>query len=153
MFDVVDPHRRIPAHFTLKSPFTADQGQIAKLEDKLENFCQNHTGGTITLDGFGDFHKSVVYVNGTADNKAQVTLDELTATLIKIGWLHLDNHDRNLHLHVTLARPKTDGQYKKIHSYLESNYTPDITISFDSVALLQLDKTNDQWIHHDEFKL
>lgn len=152
-FNVVDPHRRMPPHFTLKSPFEASEKQIKELKSALKNFGNSHDDRTIRLEGFGHFHKRVVYVDGLpGSQKTKNLLSQLTRKLLGIDWLELDNHDRNLDLHVTIARPQDDKQFKEMLSYLESNYNPDFQIDFNRIALLQLQEDVNEWTVINEFE-
>jgi 2'-5' RNA ligase len=115
---VADPHRRIPPHATLKSPFRATSDQISNLKRKLKNFASSAKSGIIAIDQFGHFNKRIIYLDITADKKTRETVDALTGELNKIEWISLDKHDKHVLLHSTIARARSDAEFDTIWNYL-----------------------------------
>jgi 2'-5' RNA ligase len=150
---VADPHRRIPPHVTLKSPFRADNEHIEQLGHQLKQFAKEKNPGTIAIDQFGHFNKRIIYLDITADKKTRTTVDALTEQLKKLAWLNLDKHDKHVLLHSTIARARSDAEFDTIWNYLQAQYQPDIKAKFDNISVLQLDAKKDEWNVYKEFSL
>ena len=150
---VVDPHRRIPPHATLKSPFRANQKQINSLKGKLKEFVENKQEGEIALSGFDHFNKRVLYLDIEASIEVRKIVDTLTETLKSINWLTLGVHDQHIVLHTTVARAQSVAEWKEIWSYLQENYNPNVKMNFNSISLLQLNTTDNNWETSNEFNL
>lgn len=150
---VADPHRRIPPHATLKSPFRATQEQIEGLVNRLEKFAKRKKPGKITIDQFGHFNKRVVYLDITAGERTRKTIDSLTEQLKKIEWLSLDKHDEHVFLHTTIARARSNAEFDTIWNYLQSEYQPDMQAVFDNISVLKLNKKKDEWYSYEKFRL
>jgi len=150
-YGVADPHRRIPPHATLKSPFRANQKQINSLKRKLKEFAKNQQVGEIALSGFDHFKKRVLYLDIKASDQARKTIDTLTEMLTGINWLTVNGHDQHVVLHTTVARAQSVAEFEEIWSYLQENYSPDEKMNFNSISLLQLNTTDDNWETCNEF--
>ena len=148
---VADPHRRIPPHATLKSPFRANPKQINSLKGKLKEFVENKQEGEVALSGFDHFNKRVLYIDIKASNQARKTVDTLTESLVGINWLTVNGHDQHIVLHTTVARAQSVAEFEEIWSYLQENYNPDVEMNFNSISLLQLNTTDDNWETCNEF--
>jgi 2'-5' RNA ligase len=146
---VADPHRRIPPHATLKSPFQATRKQAGKLMSVLRAFTNDAQSGKVRIDRFGHFTERVLYLDLMPESSARQTVDSLTEILNKLEWLTLDEHDKHVLLHSTIARARSDAEFEQIWSYLQENYQPNLQMSFDNISVLKLDTANDQW-HVDE---
>jgi 2'-5' RNA ligase len=152
-FTITDPHRRIPAHFTLKSPFQANGRQIEEVCKCIQVLTDNHDTENFSLNGFGNFHNRVIYVNGSAENNTRRIIDTPTARLKEIEWIEIGKHDHDITLHATLARVDKDTKFREISHYLQAEYQPDVQAAFDNISILKLDTEKDEWKLYKEFLL
>jgi len=148
---IADPHRRIPPHATLKSPFRANQKRINSLKRNLKEFAKNQQKSELALSGFDHFNKQVLYIDIKASNQARKKVDTLTESLAGINWLTVNGHDQHIVLHTTVARAQSVGEFEEIWSYLQENYDPDVKMNFNNISLLQLNTTDDNWETYNEF--
>ncbi len=159
-FNVRNLNDYIPAHFTLKAPFETDD--IGSVEELLERVCgkgkvstdsqhKNLQAGGVRIDGIGNFHRRVIYLNGKPSSGVLEFLRELNDGLRGISWMEFSRYDLTEgNLHSTLVRVKDYGQFEDVMKFL-SDEKPFFKFEFDNVVIFR--KRGSVWEVYREFEL
>ncbi|MDH3352871.1 MAG: 2'-5' RNA ligase family protein [Nanoarchaeota archaeon] len=148
-FNVRNLNEYIPAHFTLKSPFSTND--IKHVEKILKVFCSKEKSSKIRIDSIGNFNRRVIYLGGELSLETIGTLRRLIDKLRTIPWMRFDKFDLvEDNFHSTLTRAKDSNQFKEIMNFLYKE-KPDFDVDFDNIAILRREK--DRWVIHKEFAI
>ena len=82
---------KLPAHFTIKAPFEADD--ISDLDKVLQDFAQNHNPKDYKIKGYNHFDNRVIYMDVHMGKECKVLHDELIEKLEKLPYIHFKAHD------------------------------------------------------------
>lgn len=137
-----DLSKRIPPHFTLKSPFEATDDQVDLLHTSLESYTQEASVGRYTMNDFGHFGDRVVFLDAVIDTQGRESIETLTDVLSEMEWMTFGRYDNDINLHATLTRTDSMGDFTRIWQYLQKK-EPDFESRFDSISLLEF--KNGKW--------
>lgn len=140
---------KLPAHFTIKSPFECDN--ISSLENTLKCFCENNKSAPYKVIGYNNFDNRVIYMEVFMSNSGKVTHDKLIDELSKLSYINFSDHDgKDKVFHITVASKKIQKNFIEIY-----NYAKDIDChfecSFDNISIFKWE--NNTWELHKEYLL
>ncbi len=139
----------VPAHFTVKAPF--ESYDVSPIEELLGEVCGRGKVSDVKIDGIGNFHKRIIYLNGRSSSGVVKFIDGLNDELRKIGWMQFGKYDLiEDNLHGTLARVKDNKQFDDVMGFL-ANERPYFEFGFDNISIFQ--KRKNGWEVYKEFKL
>ena len=126
---------KLPAHFTIKSPFEADD--ISDLDKVLQDFAQNHKAQDYKIKGYNHFDNRVIYMDVHMNKKSKLLHDELIEELEKLPYIHFKNHDyKDKVFHVTISSKKIQKIYDELWEYV-NNIPCDFDCKFDNVSVFK----------------
>ena len=127
--------QNIPAHFTLKYWFDADEGELAQLERMLNEFCAAYRQAPVSIGAVKGFPPEVVFMDVQLSPEAKHIFNSLIAELKSIEWMAWDRFDApNLHFHSTIAE-ECGEQYDAVLDYVRSRHTKHLNASFDNITV------------------
>ena len=140
---------KLPAHFTIKSPFEADD--ISDLEKVLDSFSKNHKATPYKIKGYDNFDNRVIFMKVLMSNEGQKVHDELIDDLSSIPYINFSSHDgKDKIFHVTISSKKIQKIFKDLWDYV----TPincDFDCSFDNICIYKWE--DNTWKLHKEYTL
>lgn len=141
---------KLPAHFTIKSPFEYNE-DIIDLENCIEEISKKEKAAPYKVDGYNHFDDRVIYMDVKMSEAAQKLHDIIIDKISNIPYLEFDkNEDKNKIFHVTLSSKKIQKIYKEVWNYV--NTIPCYFDSmFDNICIYKWQ--NDTWVLHREYKL
>jgi 2'-5' RNA ligase len=139
---------KLPPHLTLKAPFETDES-IHQIEEIVEYFVKKQKPLPFFLEGFGDFHERVLYMDIKAPIESKKVLTELTLELKKLAWLPFEMYDWE-NLHATLAYAETPEQMKKMKEMIK-DAGRSFHLFIDTISIMK--KTDGKWQIHKEYAL
>jgi 2'-5' RNA ligase len=132
-----------PTHFTLKDPFTTNN--IEELEMVLEEFCNNHQGTKVRVEGYNRFKDKVIFMNVCLSCEAYKVYEQLIDQLRKLKWMEWSDYDGiNRKFHFTIAAFDIEDKYKDICRYLK-NYDYSFEIYFDNITIYRDINEDGNW--------
>lgn len=140
---------KLPAHFTIKSPFESDD--ISQLEKILNIFCNSNNATPYEIHGFDHFDDRVIYMKVFMSNDAKFVHDKLIDELSSINYIKFDSHDgKNKIFHVTISSKKIKNKFNELWDYV-NNIPCDFYCSFDNISIYKWVDNN--WVLHKEYIL
>lgn len=126
---------KLPAHFTIKSPFEADD--INELDNILTEFCNVQNKAKYTLKGYDHFDDRVVFMKVFMSEKGSMLHDNLIDRLDTLPYIHFNTTEgKDKVFHVTIASKKIQKIFDDIYNYV--NCIPyDFECFFDNISVFQ----------------
>jgi 2'-5' RNA ligase len=151
-FDV--RRQKLPAHFTLKSPFEAkDISDVEKAVEKITVAAKEVL--TIVIEGFGHFGTAVIYMKVKPSDEAISIYDKLIMELRTIPWLTWSHNDgeagKEKSFHCTVVTKLKEYKFWPIWRYV-NKYNPYYSINFDNISILKWEEEKNLWTIYKEFK-
>lgn len=137
---------KTPPHITLKYQFmTAD---LTEVERALTEFAATTPPTPWAIRGYNRFISAdnyVIFLEIIPTPAVRVAHGGLLERLRPIPWMQWDRYDHtDLHYHATVAlRGLTDANFAAVWAFINAQPPPDFAPSFDSVALLKIDRDID----------
>ncbi len=94
---------KIPIHITVIPPFNLDQSKETDLRESIDTFCNSRTPFRVELADFGEFDKSVVFVDVCPNENLQNLYQDLFAWINSDMELNLEKRYPKYNPHITLA--------------------------------------------------
>ncbi len=140
---------KLPAHFTIKAPFEADD--ISDLDYLLKDFSNTHNAVSYKIKNYDHFDNRVVYMDVKMSKEGKILHDELIDELEKLPYINFQSHDhKNKVFHVTISSKKIQKIYYELWDYV--NQIPcDFNCKFDNISVFKWD--NNTWVLHSEYLL
>ena len=126
-----------PAHVTLKNPFKIKN--IKRLESTMVEFVKKCKQEKITITGFGNFNKFVVFLKTNFSQHSRKIQKELIKEIKKLG-IEITKFDKNFSPHSTIAYGNTKETFSKIWNYLKTLPKPKFNLIFDNITILRKNK-------------
>lgn len=139
---------KLPAHATLKGPFVF--GDIGRIEEVLENFAKKHKKQEMEIQGFGNFSRTVAFMDFKVSKPALKVQNEMINELRKIG-VQIDKNDEKWNPHATISYGNVKGSFDKIWNYLKRLDKPHFDLMFDNITIMK--RVGKYWEVHKEFNL
>lgn len=138
---------KLPAHFTIKSPFEADD--IKQLEDTLDDFTSKHKSENYKIEGYNHFDDRVIYMDVKVNKSFKLLHDNLIKELDNIPYIHFSNHDGIKKIfHVTISSKKIKNIFDELWDYV--NKIPcDFECVFDNISIFKWQNNN--WVLHKKY--
>lgn len=140
---------KLPAHFTIKSPFESDD--ISQLECILSEFSSHHNKTDYKISGYNSFGNRVIFMNVLMSKDGKIIHDKLIDSLSNIPYIKFDNKDgRDKIFHVTISSKKIQNIFSVLWDYV--NQIPcEFNCEFDNICIYRWD--NNTWNLHKEYLL
>lgn len=140
---------KLPAHFTIKSPFEVDN--ISDLDMALSIFCKNQTKASYILNGYDHFDDRVVFMKVIMSEEGKYLHDNLIDLLNSFSFINFNSHDgKNKVFHVTISSKKIQPIFNDLYNYVESiPYSFDCY--FDNISIFKWE--DNTWKLHKEYLL
>ena len=137
---------KLPAHFTIKSPFEED---IKLVEEVLDTFVKNNSKTNYILNGYDHFDDRVIFMKVNMSDEAKKLHDKLIDELSKINYINFTEKDgKNKIFHVTVSSKKIQKIYKDLWNYV-NQYPFKSHCEFDNICIYKwVDNT---WKLHKEY--
>ncbi|WP_330566247.1 2'-5' RNA ligase family protein [Romboutsia sp. Marseille-P6047] len=104
---------KLPAHFTIKSPFECED--ISILDKELTEFTNLHSVSNYKLNGYDSFDNRVIFMKVIMSNKGKKIHDDLIDTLSSIPYIKFDEKDgKNKIFHVTVSSKKIKNRFNEL---------------------------------------
>lgn len=140
---------KLPAHFTIKSPFEADN--IYELESILDDFSKAHNPKPYKIKGYDYFDNRVIFMKVLMSNEGKTLHDELIDELSKVNYLNFDEKDgKNKIFHVTISSKKIQKIFNDLWEYV-NKIDCNFNCNFDNVCIYNWE--DNTWKLHKEYTL
>jgi 2'-5' RNA ligase len=140
---------KLPAHFTIKSPFEVDN--ISELDNILKNFSKNNKSTPYKIKGYDHFDDRVIYMKVFMSEEGQIVHNKLIDEMNKLDYINFSNHDgKDKIFHVTVTSKKIQKIFKEIYNYVKP-ITCDFDCVFDNISVFKWE--NNTWILYREYLL
>ncbi len=140
---------KLPAHFTIKSPFESDD--ISELNSTLEDFSKNNPSTKYTIKGYDHFDDRVVYMKVFMSKEGKIVHNKLFDTLDNIDYMNFNSYDgKDKVFHVTISSKKIQKIFSDLWKYV-SKIPCDFECDFDNICIYKwIDNT---WMLEKEYLL
>lgn len=140
---------KLPAHFTIKSPFEEDD--INELENVLEKFSDYNNQENYIIKGYNHFDNRVIFMDVIMSKKAKSLHDRLIDDLSKIPYIKFNDRDgKDKVFHITVSSKKIQNIFPKLWDYV--NKIPcEFECSFDNICIYKWE--DNTWKLHKEYLL
>lgn len=140
---------KLPAHFTIKSPFESDD--ISDLEVILKNFADKNKKQRYTIKGYDHFDDRVIYMKVLMSKEGIELHNKLIDVLDSISYINFTSTDgKNKVFHVTISSKRIQKIFNKLWDYV-TNIPCEFTCYFDNISIYKWE--NNTWNLHKEFLL
>ena len=140
---------KLPAHFTIKSPFEYD-GSINELEEILEDYSKEAKVKPYKITGFNHFDDRVIYMDVSMSKEAKKIHDRLIDKLEVLPFINFNKKDgKDKVFHVTITSKKLPPKFKDVWEYV-NEFNCDYICNFDNIALYKWE--DNTWKLHKEYK-
>lgn len=140
---------KLPAHFTIKSPFESDN--ISDLEVILKNFADKNKKQRYTIKGYDHFDDRVIYMKVLMSKEGIELHNKLIDVLDSISYINFTSTDgKNKVFHVTISSKRIQKIFNKLWDYV-TNIPCEFTCYFDNISIYKWE--NNTWNLHKEFLL
>jgi 2'-5' RNA ligase len=153
VFNLEQVSLRIPPHLTLKSPF--DGRDATDVKKMLERFAATHKQAKLTLQGFDNIDRRLLYMDVKTSPEAAQLIAELSHELQKVPWLRFDSHkngQQSRKLHATLAYAETRQLFSDLSNYIKDE-TATFDVMLDNIAILEREKDSKRWRLSAEYEI
>lgn len=141
--------QRLPAHFTIKAPFEIED--IKPVENTIEEFIKNNNKQKGTIEGFGHFRDSVVFMKINMSKEGVKVHDDFIDRLKSIPNLEWKaNEGTEKVFHCTVVSRIRDYKFKDIWEYANKQ-NASFKIYFDNITILTWNR--DKWVTYKEYNL
>ena len=130
----VADHRTVP-HITLAGPLSTKHER--RLVGVIMDAARRHGLARFRLDGFGNFHRDVVYVKIIPSGELAEMRREVVENLKEFCHLAEHDYESDWNPHATLAMKDISGKFKEIQKFLKSWKIPDIEQQVLRVTILK----------------
>lgn len=140
---------KLPAHFTIKSPFEAEN--IDELEILLDDFSRFYSSTPYKISGYDRFDNRVIYMKVIMSAYGKNVHDDLIDDLSSLPFINFDSHDgKDKVFHVTVCSKKITNIFDRLWEYI-SNIHCDFKCNFDNVCIFKWQ--DNTWKLHRAFEL
>ena len=140
---------KLPAHFTIKSPFESDD--ISDLEVILKNFADKNKKQRYTIKGYDHFDDRVIYMKVLMSKEGIELHNKLIDVLDSISYINFTSTDgKNKVFHVTISSKRIQKIFNELWDYV-TNIPCEFTCYFDNISIYKW--KNNTWNLHKEFLL
>lgn len=140
---------KLPAHFTIKSPFESDD--ISDLEVILKNFADKNKKQRYTIKGYDHFDDRVIYMKVLMSKEGIELHNKLIDVLDSISYINFTSTDgKNKVFHVTISSKRIQKIFNELWDYV-TNIPCEFTCYFDNISIYKWE--NNTWNLHKEFLL
>ena len=140
---------KLPAHFTIKSPFECDN--ISDLEVILKNFADKNKKQRYTIKGYDHFDDRVIYMKVLMSKEGIELHNKLIDVLDSISYINFTSTDgKNKVFHVTISSKRIQKIFNELWDYV-TNIPCEFTCYFDNISIYKWE--NNTWNLHKEFLL
>lgn len=140
---------KLPAHFTIKSPFESDD--ISDLEVILKNFTDKNKKQRYTIKGYDHFDDRVIYMKVLMSKEGIELHNKLIDVLDSISYINFTSTDgKNKVFHVTISSKRIQKIFNELWDYV-TNIPCEFTCYFDNISIYKWE--NNTWNLHKEFLL
>lgn len=140
---------KLPAHFTIKSPFESDN--ISDLEVILKNFADKNKKQRYTIKGYDHFDDRVIYMKVLMSKEGIELHNKLIDVLDSISYINFTSTDgKNKVFHVTISSKRIQKIFNELWDYV-TNIPCEFTCYFDNISIYKWE--NNTWNLHKEFLL
>ena len=140
---------KLPAHFTIKSPFEADN--IDDLEILLDDFSKFYSSTPYKIYGYDKFDNRVIYMKVIMSTRGKNVHDSLIDNLSCLPYITFDSHDgKDKIFHVTVCSKKITNIFYILWKYI-SNIPCDFESDFDNICIYKWQ--DNTWKLHKEVTL
>ncbi|MDF2883279.1 MAG: putative phosphoesterase [Clostridiaceae bacterium] len=141
--------QRLPAHFTIKAPFEIEH--IKPIENAVEEFVKSNSKQEASIEGFGKFRDSVVFMKIDMPKEGVKVHDDFIDKLKTIPNLEWKaNEGREKVFHCTVVTRIRDYKFKDIWEYVNM-HNASFKIYFDNISILRWNR--DRWVTYREYNL
>ena len=139
---------KLPAHFTIKSPFEYD-GSIKDLEYSIKEICSTEKAAPYIIDGYNHFDNRVIYMDVNMSTEGKNVHDKLIETLSKIPYINFTKSDgKDKIFHITLSSKKIQKIYTELWDYI-TRFKCTFECTFDNICIYKWEENT--WQLHKEF--
>ncbi|MGL5348508.1 MAG: 2'-5' RNA ligase family protein [Peptostreptococcaceae bacterium] len=140
---------KLPAHFTIKSPFEANN--IDDLEILLDNFSKSYVSTPYKLRGYDRFDNRVIYMKVIMSTLAKNVHNNLIEDLSSLPYINFDSHNgKDKVFHITVCSKKITNVFDELLQYI-SKIPCNFECNFDNICIYKWH--NNTWKLHKEFEL
>ena len=140
---------KLPAHFTIKAPFEADD--ISDLDNLLKEFASKHKSEKYKIKGYNHFDNRVIYMDVKMSKEGKHLHDSLIDELSKLPYISFKSHDvKNKVFHVTISSKKIQKIFDELWDYVR-RIPCDFECDFDNVSVFKWE--NNTWVLNKEYLL
>lgn len=133
---------KLPAHFTIKSPFEADN--IDDLIKALSNFTSKHKSAPYKIKGYDRFDNRVIFMKVIMSDEGQNIHNKLIDDLSKLPYINFNNKDgKDKIFHVTICSKKIQPIFSELWNYI-SQYSCNFNCEFNNISIFKWE--NNTWI-------
>lgn len=143
--------QKLPGHFTIKAPFETED--IKPAEKAAEEFVNSNNKQEASIEGFGHFRDSVVFMKINMSKEGIKVHDNFIEKLKSIPDLEWKaNEGREKVFHCTVVTRIRDYKFKDIWDYVNKyNDKAYFKIYFDNITILIWNR--DKWVTYKEYNL
>lgn len=134
-FGIEDLSKRIPAHLTLKPPFSPED--LSSFKREVEELATGTESLPLRISGFGRFGMRTIFLDIEADASLQNAAESVARSL------GAPIRSNPLHLHVSVARHLDQETFKDVWEYVQELPRPEFDTRFDNLTLFK--KTGREW--------
>lgn len=140
---------KLPAHFTIKSPFETDN--IVQLKNTLDKFSKENYSAPYKIKGYDHFDDRVIFVKVIMSKEGKILHDNLIDSMSSIDYINFDKLDgKNKIFHITISSKKIKNIFNDLLNYV--SYIPcDFNCNFDNICIYKWE--NNTWVLHKEYLL
>jgi len=138
-----------PAHITVISPFFANEEFEIAIEKQIEGFIKTSEPFGISLNGFGEFNKKVIFVEVDQNEQLQNFYKKFSAFFTSLGF-EVASMNKFFHPHITVAfRDLTNENFEKAWLKFKKREFKD---AFSASSIHLLKHKDDMWHVVKEFR-
>ena len=140
---------KLPAHFTIKAPFEADD--ISDLDSVLKDFSSKNKSQKYKIKGYDHFDNRVVYMKVNMSKEGKALHDKLIDEISKIPYINFKKGEgKNKVFHVTISSKKIQKIFDELWDYVRV-IPCDFECDFDNITVFKWE--NNTWALHREYLL
>lgn len=143
--------QRLPGHFTIKAPFEIED--INPVENAVEEFVHSNSKQEASVEGFGHFRNSVVFMKINMSKEGIKVHDDFIhrlRTIPNLEWKSNEGGEKVFHC--TVVTRIRDYKFKEIWDYVNKyNDNASFKIYFDNITILRWNR--DRWVTYREYNL
>ncbi|MEF9992407.1 MAG: 2'-5' RNA ligase family protein [Romboutsia sp.] len=138
---------KLPAHFTIKSPFEADD--ISILDSVLSKFCTENISVPYNIKGYDYFDNRVIFMKVLMSREGKLLHNKLIDALDTIDYINFNSHDgKDKIFHITISSKKIQPIFNDLWEYV-NNINCHFDATFDNISVFKW--CDNTWILHKEY--